>query len=229
MRIEINAGGLGGSIAISEFQSDISKFISNVDSVISSFKTVKNEIYDVNGGTTNLQEALDNVEARINLEEEKKESAQKVQRKAENFLDLVVRIDKQVAEAVNKNKEAFYKTNPWLRPPTSVDPDKVWYEQAWDWLCGTAEEIAKDVKAAWEWTKDTLKKAWDGLVDFYNEHKKLIDTILIVVGAVAAIAAVVVSGGGALIPLLTALGCSSLVAMHDRKYIHALWLVGNRR
>ena len=210
MRIEINAGGLGGSIAISEFQSDISKFISNVDSVISSFKTVKNEIYDVNSGTTNLQEALDNVEARINLEEEKKESAQKVQRKAENFLDLVVRIDKQVAEDVNKNKEAFYKTNPWLRPPTSVDPDKVWYEQAWEWICGTAEEIAKDVKVAW--ADSTLKKIWDGLVEFYTEHKKIIDTILIVVGAIASIVAVVVTGGAALVPLLGVLGFSGSVA-----------------
>ncbi len=190
MRIEINAGGLGGSLAISDFQSDMSKFITNVDNVISSFKTVKNEIYDVNGGTNNLQEALDNVEARINLEKTRKEAAQKVQKKADDFLDLVVRIDKKVAEEVNKNKEAFYKTNPWLRPPTSVDPDKVWYEQAWDWLCGTAKEIAKDIKAAWEWTKDTLKKAWDGLVAFYNTNigKIVLGIVAIVIGAIVCVA-----------------------------------------
>ncbi len=210
MRIEINAGGLGGSLAISDFQSDMSKFITNVDNVISSFKTVKNEIYDVNGGTNNLQEALDNVEARITLEKNRKEAAQKVQKKADDFLDLVVRIDKKVAAEVNKNREAFYKTNPWLRPPTSVDPDKVWYEQAWDWLCGTAKEIAKDIKAAWE--DSTLKKIWDGLVDFYNEHKKIIDTIFAVVGAIASIVAVVVTGGAALVPLLGVLGVSGSVA-----------------
>ncbi len=214
MRIEINAGGLGGSLAISDFQSDMSKFITNVDNVISSFKTVKNEIYDVNGGTNHLQEALDNVEARITLEKNRKEAAQKVQKKADDFLDLVVRIDKKVAEEVNRNKEAFYKTNPWLRPPTSVDPDKVWYEQAWDWLCGIKEEIAKDVETAWEWTKDTFKKAWDGIVDFYNEHKKIIDTIFVVVGAIAAIVAVVVTGGAALAPLLAAIGFSASAAAY---------------
>ena len=215
MRIEINAGGLGGSIAISEFQSDISKFISNVDSVISSFKTVKNEIYDINGGTTNLQEALDNIETRINLEEEKKESAQKVQRKAENFLDLVVRIDKQVAEDVNKNKEAFYKTNPWLRPPTSVDPNKVWYEQAWDWLCGTAEEIAKDVKAAW--ADSTLKKIWDGLVEFYEKYKfEIINWTVTVLCAIASIVVIALVPGASILFIAAVSAASSAIVAATR-------------
>lgn len=38
MHIEINAGGLGGGIAITEYQSNMSSFTSDAESVISSFK-----------------------------------------------------------------------------------------------------------------------------------------------------------------------------------------------
>ena len=208
MHIEINAGGLGAGIAVAEYQLNMSGFISDAESVISSFKAVSSKVHDLNGGVGSLQGAVDNLSSRIQLEEEKKEAAITVQKKSNDFLDLAIRVDKQVASLVNKNKDEFYKTNPWLKPAVTVD-DTPWYEDAWNWLCGKGEQIAEGIKNAWEWTKDTAKKAWDGLVEFYNEHKKIIDTVLIVVGAIAAIAAVVASGGGALIPLLTALGCSA--------------------
>ena len=74
------------------------------------------------------------------------------------------------------------------------------------------EAVVSDVKSALAWVKDTAVKAWRGLVEFYHEHKKIIDTILVVAGAIAAIAAVIATGGGALIFLLGALGCSAGVA-----------------
>ena len=208
MRIEINAGGLGAGLAVAEYQWNMSGFISDAEAVISSFKTVASEVCDLSGGVGNLQSALDEISDRIREEEEKKASADAVQKQSSDFLDLAVRVDKQVASLVNQNKDEFYETNPWLRPAGTAD-ETPWYEDAWNWLCGKGEQIVENLEAAWEWTKDTAKKAWDGLVEFYNEHKKIIDTVLIVVGAIAAIAAVVASGGGALIPLLTALGCSA--------------------
>ncbi len=207
MRIEINSGGLGAGIAIAEYQLNMADFLSDSQKVISSFKTVVSKTCDLNGGVDTLQGAVDDLSFRIREEEEKYEAAVAVQKKSNDFLDLAIRVDKQVATLVNKNKEEFYKTNPWLRPV--VEEERPWYEKAWNWLCGKGEEIAEGLKKAWVWIKDTAKKAWDGLVEFYNDHKKIIDTILIVVGAVAAIVAVIASGGGALIPLLTALGCSA--------------------
>lgn len=50
MHIEINAGGLGGSIAIAEYQSNMSSFISDAESMISSFKAISSSAYALNGG-----------------------------------------------------------------------------------------------------------------------------------------------------------------------------------
>jgi len=212
MHIEINAGGLGAGIAVAEYQLNMSGFISDAESVISSFKAVSSKVHDLNGGVGSLQGAVDDISSRIQLEEEKREAAITVQKKSNDFLDLAIRVDKQVASLVNKNKDEFYKTNPWMKPAVTVD-DTPWYEDAWNWLCGKGEQIAEGLKNAWEWTKDTAKKAWDGLVEFYNEHKKIIDTVLIVVGAIGAIIAVVATGGVALVPLLGALGVSTTAAI----------------
>lgn len=209
MRIEINSGGLDGAFAISEYQSNLSSYLSDAESVISSFKAVENATYGLNGGVGSLQSAVGDLSARIQQEEVKLEAAQAVQKKSNEFLELAVRVDSQVSVLVNSNKDAFYSVHPWLRPAGDVSAEAPLYEKAWSWLCGKGEAIAEGMKSAWEWAKDTAKKAWDGLVEFYNENKKIIDTILIVVGAIAAIAAVVASGGLALAPLLMALGCSA--------------------
>ena len=212
MHIEINAGGLGAGIAVAEYQLNMAGFISDAESVISSFKAVTNKVLDLPGGAGSLQGAVDEISARIQQEEAKKRAVIAVKEKANDFLDLAIRVDKQVASLVNKNKDEFYRTNPWLKPTVAAD-DTPWYEDAWKWLCGVGEEIVEGAKKAWNWIKDTAKKAWDGLVEFYKEHKKIIDTILIVVGAIGAIVAVVATGGVALVPLLGALGISTTAAI----------------
>jgi len=201
MRIEINAGGIGG-ISVADFQSDIQAYISNADSVISSFKAIQSSTYNLNGGVGSLQGAADDISGRIRLEEEKKEAAIAVQKQSNDFLELAVRVDKQVAADVNQNKDELYRVNPWLRPSASTD-DTPWYEDAWNWLCGKGEQFADGLEKAWEWTKDTAKKAWDGLVDFYNEHwYDIINwgvTILCVVGSIVAIALIPVTGGASIL------------------------------
>ena len=208
MHLEINAGGLSGGIAIAEYQLNMSNFLADAEAVISSFQTVSNATYSLCGGAGSLQSAAASVSERIRIEEEKLSSAQTVRRKTNDFLDLAIRIDNQVAAMVTRNQDEFYRVNPWLKPAAAIDAETPWYERAWGWLCGAGAAAADEVKEAWSWVKDTAKKAWDGLVEFYQEHKKIIDTILIAVGAIAAIAAVILSGGTALVPLLGALGLS---------------------
>ncbi len=131
----------------------------------------------------------------------KYEKAVAVQKKSNDFLSLAIRVDKQVAIFVNKNKEEFYKTNPWLRP--AVEEERPWYEKTWSWLCDKGEEIAEGVKNAWTWVKDTAKKAWDGLVEFYNEHKKALATILMIAGAITALIIIsLIPGGGILATII---------------------------
>ena len=212
MHIEISAGGLGGAIAISEYQSNMSSYLSDAERVISSFKAVTSSTYALNGGVGNLQSAVDELSARVEAEIQKKNDAIAIQEQSNDFLDLAMRVDQQVSVIVEKNKEEFYRVNPWLRPAAAVE-ETTWYEEAWAWLCGVGEAVADGVRQAWDWVSDTAIKAWNAAVAFYQEHKKVIDTILIVAGAVAAIVAVIATGGVALVPLLGALGVSAATAI----------------
>ena len=212
MRLEISAGGLTGSIAIADYQSNFSSFVTSVESMISSFKAVKSETHNLSGGVGNLQDALENIDARIRKEEEKKADAVTVQKKSNDFLELAVRVDRQVATLVNQNKEEFYRVNPWLRP-APPEREKAWYEKAWDTICDVGKAIGDGIGQAWNWVKDTAGKIWDGLVEFYKEYKQIIDTILVAVGAVVAVVAVIATGGVALVPLLGALGVSTTAAI----------------
>ena len=211
MRIEISAGGMGG-ISLHQSQMDMNQFIADADSVIAKFIAVKNKAYSLPGDIGDLENAVSNLNTRITIEEEKKTKAIEVKNKTNSFLDLAQRVDKQVGSLVNRNKEEFYKINPWLRPTVSSSEEKGFLGQAWDWLCGAGEAIVDGVVGAWNWTGEALGKAWDAAVSFYTEHKQIIDTVLIVVGAIGAIAAVILTGGLALAPLLTALGVSAAAA-----------------
>lgn len=210
MHIEINAGGLGAGIAVSEYQLNMCGFISDAEDVISSFKAVTSRVCDLSGGIGSLQAPLDELEDRIQYEEQRLEAAREVRQKSNDFLELAMRVDRQVADLVEVNQEEFYRVNPWLRPPEPEE--QAWYDEAWDWLCGVGETVKDGLEDFVDWAGETLKNAWDGLVEFYNEHKKIIDTVLIIVGAIGAIAAVIATGGLALAPLLGALGVSAGVA-----------------
>lgn len=210
MRIELCAGGIGG-IAVSDFQADMRVLLSEKESVIASFKAVSNNTGDLSGGVGSLQGAMEDIQARIIQEETALENARNIQTSMNDFLSLAQRVDAQVASDVNQNKADFYGKYPELRS-TSSDEEKAWYEKAWEALCGVGEAIKESVEDGLEFIADTLKNAWDGLVDFYNEHKKIIDTVLLIVGAIGAIAAVIATGGLALAPLLGALGLSATVA-----------------
>lgn len=198
MRIEINSGGIGSGLAVMEYQSSISGVISSVDSIISSFKAVRKSTVNLPGGTGSLFEAVESIDARIAKEEEKKSNAIEVRQKTNSFLDLAVRVDKQVASFVNKNKDEFYRVNPWLKPVTVEE--KSWLQKAWDWACGAGNTVATGFGQAVDWIKDTASKAWSNIKEFYEKHKKAIATALLVIAAIAII--VLVPGGGLLATML---------------------------
>ena len=130
MRIEINAGGLGSALSVVEYQVGINAVAASIDGIISGFKSVRNSTLNLHGGIGNLYEAVESLDARIAKEEEKKSNAVEVKTKTVSFLDLAVRVDKQVAALVNINKDEFYRVNPWLKPITSEKTP--WYQKAWD-------------------------------------------------------------------------------------------------
>ena len=212
MRIEINSGGLGSLVAVASYQADMKSFVGKAEDVISSFKTVRKQTNNLNGGVGNLRSALDDINARIQKEEEKVKAAEAVHQKTNDFLALAKRVDKQVAAAVDKNRDQFYKKYPHLEPPKQNADQKSWCEKAWAWLCGKGEAIQTSLSNAAGWIKDTAKKAWDGLSEFYCNNKKRINQILIGVAAITVAVIVTVATGGAALPALIAMTKAAITA-----------------
>lgn len=201
MRIELNTGGLSSGAVISGFQTDFSSLQSKSQSMISALQAVKSFVHSMNGGVGTLQGAVDQVSSRQSSEDAKSSKLDEVASKANGFVELARRIDLEVGGLVNQNKNEFYDVNPWSRPP-EPEREKKWYEKAYDWVCDRGREAAESIKKAW-----TSVKEWCS-----SNVGKIVLGIVAVVGAIAIIAAVICSGGLALVPLLTALGCSAGLA-----------------
>lgn len=196
MRIEINQTT---ESSLMGYMDHLESFLDRSDQVIGSFKTVQNSTASLNGGVGNLSLAMDDISARINAEEQKKANAEEVLRQSEAFAAAAEQADQQVAVMVDQNRDQFYCVNPHLMPP-ATEEEKNFLEQAFDYL----KEGFRPITDAFEALGDTLAKGWEMLTEFYEKHKKVIDTVLAVVGAALAIAALFASGtfGLALVPLL---------------------------
>lgn len=191
MRIELNSGGLGGSAVISGFQTDFSSLISKSRRVVSSFQVVKTFSNHMNGGIGSLQNAVDQIDARMQQEEAKADALKTAQKKSEDFLELVHTIDEKVSILVNRNKHDFYNKNPWAKPPQE-DKIKEYYDKAKNYVCKNIEKLKEGLKnIAKTIIKlninfiDTLSKAWDWIKEHAGSILKLAIAALVVVCLVA--------------------------------------------
>ena len=201
MHIEISAGGLSGGIAVSSFQSGMKKYISGTDGMISSFKAVRTATYNLNGGVDRLAGAVNQVSARERTEESRKSGAENVQSKANSFLDLAVRVDKQVASMVKQDRKELYGKYPSLKPsPGQWIKDRL--SDAWNWLCKAGKDIANAAQRLDNLVYVTLRKIGDSIVTFWREHKQEIITSLIIIGTTALIIAALIGSGGLAAPAL---------------------------
>ena len=190
MKIEISAGGLF-PVSVLDFQSDLSSHITDSDTVISSFAAVRSSTSCLSGGAGTLSGALNDIDARIQEEEERRTQAKQIQKQADAFVAEAVRVDAGVSRNLARNQQELYGVSPWARPAVGAEDEAPWYEKAVQWLGG---KISDGV--------DAVKKLGKSIKDFYLEHKKVIDTILVVLGAALAIGAVILTCGWALVPLL---------------------------
>lgn len=197
MRIEIKAGI--GPNSLDNTLDMIDKYIGRAKNVVGAFKAVKSQVYNMNGGVGILSGAVAEVDRRIEVEQQRVENAVKVREKGNSFLDLVRRIDNKAASDVRRNKEEFYKVNPWARPP-KPQKEKSWGEKAWGWLCDRGKDIAEGFhrakeglkkfakgvyelgKAAVNWACDTLEKIGTFIKDHWKSFVKLAAAAVVIVG-----------------------------------------------
>jgi hypothetical protein len=125
----------------------------------------------VNKSVCDLDDVIDSIRASTRIQEEKIAALDQFRQNCENFAAEVVRIDGEVADPVNRNKEIFYSQYEYLRPECE--------RHGWEKICDGFASAA-------EWCK---------------EHWAMVTTVLVVIGiallcvvtlgvAVAAIAAI---------------------------------------
>jgi len=219
MRIELNSGGLGGSAVISGFQTDFSSLISKSRRVVSSFQVVKTFSNHMNGGIGSLQNAVDQIDSRMQQEEAKADALKTAQKKSEDFLELVHTIDEKVSILVNRNKHDFYDKNPWAKPP-QPDKAKSYYDKAKDYVCKKVQQVKDGIKniakAAIQINKsiaDSISKAWDSIKSWYEENKDFIKQVAIEIAIGAAMIGLAALTGGASLAITVAIGAGVSAAL----------------
>ena len=203
MHIEINAGGLSGGIAVASFQNGMKKYVSKTDGMISSFKAVRTKTYNLNGGVgTHLEGAVNQVLARERTEEQRKSGAETVQAKSNDFLDLAIRVDKQVTSIVKQDRKELYGKYPSLKP-SLAQWAKERLSDAWNWLCGAAKTVAKGVA----FVADSVRKIANSIINFLQDERVWDSIIALVIGVASACAAIF-----ALPEILAGIGITGIAA-----------------
>ena len=140
MRIEINSQK-GGVATISGFQADYTALLNETDSVIGALNRMKSYSYSMNGGLGVLQNAVGDIDSRIQAEESKRTALQTAQQKCNSFFTLVSQTDNSCAGMVLQNQEEFYQVNQWAAPPIIVSILEPWLEKAGKWINDSAKAI----------------------------------------------------------------------------------------
>ncbi|MGN0537908.1 MAG: hypothetical protein ACI4M3_08040 [Acutalibacteraceae bacterium] len=195
MKIELNAGGLSGFVAIADFQIDMRSAYNKVEDVVEAFQSVRQSVCNLNGGVGNLQDALNDIQARINIETQRIEKIETVQRCTNDFLSLAITIDMRVARKIDSNRNEFYGRYAWSRP--SVENV---LENIWEGLKDFCDDVV-----------DFLKDTKDMLVDWYENHggKELFHILSTIAVTALAVTGLVLS----LIPPATGVGVATIISI----------------
>jgi hypothetical protein len=119
--------------------------------------SMQQKALSINKSICNMDEVISSIRASTQIQEQKIESLETLNKNVEKFIADVVRIDNEVADLIRKRKDEFYSQYSYLRPE---------FEKSW------LDDFGDGLASAAEWCK---------------EHWKLIVTVALVVVAVALI------------------------------------------
>ena len=185
MRINILAGGFGGSV--SAMQTDLNRLHTNIENTIDDLKELNRKIRNVNGGVYNLETAVSDINRRIQTEEAKKVNLVATSQRISTFLSDAIQTDKAVASQVRQNQKAFLNDFPWLRPQDTNTEPSIWEQMAaaWNDFWGKASD----------WVSDLVSN----VVDYIREHAVEVSSGLVAI--VTAAVLTYVTGGAFLAAL----------------------------
>ena len=129
---------------INQMPSLISDVKTSVNEYKSELFSLKAMALSVNKSVCDLDDVISSIQTSTQIQEEKIASLEEFQRNSEEFIEEVVRIDREVADVVNQNKEKFYEEYSYLNP----NPEKNILEWAGDGLQSLCEWCQEHWKAA---------------------------------------------------------------------------------
>ena len=109
------------------------------------FSTLKNKAMSVSASICDLNDVINSISATVKTQEDKAEALESFREKSEEFIDDAVRIDDDVADKVNQNKDDFYDKYTHLKP----ECEKTFWEK-----------VKEKAKKTWEWCKEN----WESIV-----------------------------------------------------------------
>lgn len=132
--------------------------------------TLKRKCEKVNASVCNLDDVISSISASTQTQEEKVTALETFGENVDQFAEDTARIDDQVADKVNKNKEDFYSKYSYLKP----DCEK----SGWEKFCDGCKD-------ALEWCKEH----WEAIVTIVAA---VVAAVVIIVAAVATLGAAAV-------------------------------------
>ena len=118
----------------------------NVKTAVSDFKTelfaLKKSTLQINASICNLNDVIDTITSSTRVQEKTESSINSFQKKTEQFIEEVVRIDNLVASTIKQRKDSFYSQYGYLKPECEKK----------DW-----QKFCDRVKTVKEWCQDNWK------------------------------------------------------------------------
>ena len=170
---------------------DMPRLIDEVKKSVTNYKSelsnLKNKALEVNKSICDLDEVISVISTSTKTQEDKIEALETFHSNCDQFITDTVKIDSDVADVVNQNKDDFYCKYSYLKPDSE--------------------------KSGWEKFCDGLKKAGE----WCKEHWKSIVGVVVAILAVVAIVALTVvtlgTGTAALTAILMAGAVGAIVGM----------------
>ena len=176
-----------------------------VDAFRENVDTLRISVVAIDSSICNLDDIISSLRASSDTQEMKADTFEDIADDTEEFIETVISIDEDAAEAITTQQEDFYDTYSYLRPEESLG----------DAILDVVGDIVGTIAGVLEFGFEVLAFAWDAFTDalatigewcadHWDVIVKVLITIVIVVGVVLAVLAVVFTGGAALVPMLTA-------------------------
>ena len=124
---------------MNQMSSLIGEVKKSVEDYSSELFSLKSKALNIRKSVCDLDDVIEMVQTSAQIQDEKMESLETLRRKTEEFVEEVIRIDEEVADVINQNKEDFYNKYNYLKP----DAEKSDWEAFWD-------NAAKWCKEHWE-------------------------------------------------------------------------------